>query len=84
MDNEALEELIRAGIPGCEVKVDGDGRHFRAVVVSDAFDGLSLVKQHQLVYRALGDLMKERVHALSIDSYTPEAWARQSKLQVLG
>lgn len=83
MGNEEIEELIRRGIPGCEVQVDGDGRHFRAIVVSDAFAGLSLVKQHQLVYGALGDAMKEQVHALSIDSYTPEAWEKQRKLRVL-
>lgn len=83
MTNEDIEALISAGIPGCEVKVDGDGRHFRAIVVSDAFAGLNLVKQHQMVYKALGESMKEAIHALSIDSYTPAQWEKQRKLQVL-
>jgi len=83
MTNEEIETLISTGIPGCEVKVDGDGRHFRAIVVSEAFSGLNLVKQHQLVYQALGDSMKEAIHALSIDAYTPEQWEKQRKLQVL-
>ena len=63
----------------CEyIKVMGDdGTHFEAVLVSSAFLGKSRVQQHQLVYAALGDRMREEIHALSMQTYTPEQWAKQ-------
>jgi acid stress-induced BolA-like protein IbaG/YrbA len=54
-----------------------DGTHFEAVLVSSAFLGKSRVQQHQLVYAALGDRMREEIHALSMQTYTPEQWAKQ-------
>jgi len=51
--------------------VEGGG-HYHVRVVSAAFQGLSLVKRHQLVYQALGDMMKKQIHALGIDALTPE------------
>ena len=69
-------ESIRSGIESgldCErVEVIGDGQHFQALVVSRAFDGKSRVQRHQLVYRALGDRMREEIHALSMQTLTPE------------
>ncbi len=56
------------------VEVSGDGHHWEAVIVSAAFEGLSRVKQHQLVYAALGDRMREEVHALSMQTLTPAQW----------
>ena len=62
-----------------EVKGD-DGTHFEAVIVSAAFVGKSMVQQHQLVYAALGDRMRAEIHALSMQTFTPEKWqATQSK-----
>jgi acid stress-induced BolA-like protein IbaG/YrbA len=63
----------------CEyIRVSGDdGTHFEAVLVSSAFLGKSRVQQHQLVYAALGDRMREEIHALSMQTYTPEQWANQ-------
>ena len=60
----------------CEhVEVQGDGHHFEAVIVSDAFAGKNRVQQHQVVYRALGDRMREEIHALSLRTLTPGEWA---------
>ncbi|MBZ4200686.1 MAG: BolA/IbaG family iron-sulfur metabolism protein [Methylotenera sp.] len=63
----------------CEyIKVLGDdGTHFDAVVVSSAFVGKNRVQQHQLVYAALGDRMREEIHALSMQTFTPEQWANK-------
>ncbi len=63
----------------CEyIKVSGDdGTHFDAVLVSSAFVGKNRVQQHQLVYGALGDRMRAEIHALSMQTYTPEQWAQQ-------
>jgi len=60
----------------CEhVEVQGDGHHFEAVIVSPEFRGKSRVQQHQLVYAALGSRMRAEIHALSMQTYTPEDWA---------
>jgi acid stress-induced BolA-like protein IbaG/YrbA len=60
------------------VEVSGDGHHFEAVIVSEAFRGKSRVQRHQLVYRALGDRMREEIHALSMQTLTPEDWVGPS------
>jgi acid stress-induced BolA-like protein IbaG/YrbA len=51
--------------------VNGDGRHFFATIVSSEFEGLSRVRRHQRVYAALGERMKEQIHALSMKTLTP-------------
>ena len=48
-----------------------DGQHFEAVIVSPKFTGKSMIQQHQLVYLALGDRMREEIHALSMHTFTP-------------
>jgi acid stress-induced BolA-like protein IbaG/YrbA len=78
MSASRLQEMIEAGMPGARIMVVGDdGRHFQAVVVSAAFTGLSAVRRHQLVYAALGDAMREQVHALSLATHTPDEWAER-------
>ena len=72
---EQVKTYIEQGLE-CEfVSVDGDGHHFEAVIVSAAFRGKNKVQQHQVVYRALGDRMREEIHALSMQTLTPEEWA---------
>jgi acid stress-induced BolA-like protein IbaG/YrbA len=51
-----------------------DGTHFEGTIVSRLFEGLNRVKQHQLVFNALGDKMKSEIHALSMKTYTPNEW----------
>jgi acid stress-induced BolA-like protein IbaG/YrbA len=59
----------------CEhVDVEGDGHHFEAVIVSSVFAGRSRVQRHQAVYAALGDRMREEIHALSMKTYSPDEW----------
>ena len=70
-----IKEWIEAGLPCEHVEVRGDGHHFEAVIVSGAFAGKSKVQQHQLVYKALGTRMHAEIHALSMQTYTPEGWA---------
>ena len=70
-----LEDYIKQGLTCDYVKVLGDdGTHFEAVIVSSAFEGKSMIQQHQLVYGALGDRMRAEIHALSIKTYTPSKW----------
>ena len=56
--------------------MEGDGRHFFATIVSAEFEGTSRVKRHQRVYAALGDRMREQIHALSMKTLTPAEWAQ--------
>jgi acid stress-induced BolA-like protein IbaG/YrbA len=51
-----------------------DGSHFESTIVSELFEGLSRVKQHQMVFGTLGDKMKSEIHALSMQTYTPSEW----------
>ena len=83
MTPEQIKAMIETNMEGAEVRVDGDGSHFAARVVSDVFEGLPMVKQHQLVYASLGDSMESAIHALSIQTYTRAQWERASKLQVM-
>ena len=71
---ESIEASIAAGIDCVHLQVGGDGHHWEAVIVSAAFEGLSKVRQHQLVYAAMGDRMREEVHALSMRTLTPAQW----------
>ena len=70
-----IEELIRAALPDAEVEIRdlaGDGDHYAARVVSRDFEGLNRVKQHQLVYRALGGRMGGELHALQLETAVPD------------
>jgi acid stress-induced BolA-like protein IbaG/YrbA len=69
---EEVQSYIEAGLPCREVRVAGDGQHFEALIVSDAFRGKTRVQRHQLVYAALGERMREEIHALSMRTLTPE------------
>ena len=71
---ESVKSGIAAGLACEHLEVLGDGQHFQAVIVSPAFAGKSRVQRHQLVYRALGDRMREEIHALSMQTLTPEEW----------
>ena len=66
--------FIAAGLPCEHLEVEGDGRHFFATIVSPAFEGLSRIARHQRVYAALGERMREQVHALSMKTLTPAEW----------
>ena len=71
---ESVKQGIETGLACEHVEVIGDGQHFQAVVVSALFDGKSRVQRHQLVYAALGERMREEIHALSMRTLTPQEW----------
>ena len=76
---ESIEESIKQGMNTVYLNVDGDGRHFEAVVVSEEFAGMSRVQRHQRVYQTMGERMREEVHALSIKTFTPQEWENRRK-----
>lgn len=72
MQTEEIKRLIEAGLPGSQVTVEGDGRHFRATVISELFAGKTILQQHRMVYGTLGDRFQtDTVHALSVTTETP-------------
>ena len=69
-----VRDFIAAGLPCEHLEVEGDGRHFFATIVSVEFEGLPRVRRHQRVYTALGDRLREEIHALSMKTLTPAEW----------
>lgn len=77
MEPEEVVRLLKQGLPDADVELvdlTGTKDHYQARIVSQEFAGRSIVEQHQLVYRALGDAMNGPIHALALKTYTPEAW----------
>ncbi|CAN7489755.1 BolA family protein [Rhizobacter sp. LjRoot28] len=70
-----VERYIAQGLNCEHLQVEGDGRHFFATIVSVEFEGANRVARHQRVFQALGDRMREQIHALSMKTLTPAEWA---------
>jgi acid stress-induced BolA-like protein IbaG/YrbA len=76
MTADEIRAMIAAGLPCEHLELEGDGRHWYAVVVSDGFAGKRAIQRHQMVYATLGQKMhNDQVHALSMKTYTPAEWA---------
>ena len=69
---ELVKSYIAAGLDCTHLEVEGDGQHFKALIVAAAFVGKRPIQRHQLVYAALGERMREEIHALSMKTLTPE------------
>jgi acid stress-induced BolA-like protein IbaG/YrbA len=79
MSPAELQTLIEAHLPASSAQVSSaDNVHFEAIVVSAAFAGRGRLQRHQMVYRVLGKLMSREIHALSMQTFTPEEFAQQS------
>ena len=79
MEASKVKELITAGLTDPYVEVTdttGTGDHFSAVIISDDFKELSLIKQHQLVYKTLGNYLTDEIHALQLKTYAKSAWEK--------
>lgn len=77
MDPKQVESIIQKALPGARVKVEdtvGDGDHLQATVISDLFEGKRLLAQHQMVYAALKEELKENIHALGLKTFTLKQW----------
>lgn len=71
---DKVRQYIADNLPCEHLEVSGDGAHFEALIVSPVFDGKSRVQRHQAVYKALGERMREEIHALSMQTLTPDEW----------
>jgi len=78
MNPADITQLIEAGFDGATVQVQSDDNtHYGALVVAAEFDGKRLLARHQMVYKCLGALVGNEIHALSISALTPEEWRQQ-------
>jgi stress-induced morphogen len=76
ISEDVLRQRLSEAFPDAEIKIDdlaGDGDHYRARIVSEVFRGLPRVRQHQLVNKALADLLSGPLHALALETVVPEA-----------
>ena len=73
--DKVLKEILENAIEAVEIQVEGDGRHFDVLVVSQVFEGLSPVKKQQLVYAALNEnISNGSIHAVNMKTLIPEEW----------
>ncbi|MFZ9179327.1 MAG: BolA family protein [Limnohabitans sp.] len=80
MTAQELQQIIAAGMRCDHLEVEGDGRHWQALVVSPEFEGLRAIRRHQRVYATLGPRMHtDEVHALSMKTFTPAEWAQAQR-----
>ncbi len=70
--SEQIKEWIEAGLTQSSAQVTGDGHHFEAIIIASAFQGKNPLQRHRLVYAALGERMRKEIHALSLQTFTPE------------
>lgn len=79
--SEMIEQYIAEGLTCTHVEVTShDGVHFQAVVVSPEFEGISMLKQHRLVYSTINEHIESAaIHALGLKTYTPEAWSEHGQ-----
>ena len=81
MNTDKVRDLIQNGIIDSKVEAidtTGTNDHFSVVVISDSFEGLSLIEQHQMVYKAVGAYMTNEIHALEIKTYSTKAWEEKN------
>ena len=81
---EEVKTYIAQGLPCEHLELAGDGQHFQALIVSAEFRGKNRVQRHQRVYQALGERMREEVHALSMQTLTPEEWPGNTAAELPG
>jgi len=75
---EQIKSYILEGLNCTHISLEGDGQHFFATIVSPEFEGLKPIARHQKVYAALGERMKEEIHALSFKTLTPEEFEKKA------
>lgn len=76
MEPDIIKQMIETNLPGARVMVQGDGTHFEAIIISDDFQGKSLIARHRIVYGTLGNSLEGELHALSMRTHTAAEWER--------
>ena len=77
---ESIKDTILKALPDATVYVadpNNDGEHFQALVISPSFEGMLLVRQHQMVMKALKERFETDMHALALKTFTPDKWDQE-------
>lgn len=77
LNPERIEIIDNSAAHAGHSGAQSGGGHYYVTIVADAFEGKSLVQRHQLVYKALGDMMKQQIHALGINAITPTEYSKE-------
>lgn len=84
MEKSEIQSVLMESLPLQEIHVNGDGSHFEVIAVGELFGDMSRVKKQQTIYAPLMEYISDnRIHALSIKTYTPAEWERDRKLNGL-
>ena len=81
MTEDGVKQRIESGLTGAQVQVldtKGTGDHFSVVVISDDFEGKSLVKRHQMIYATVSDVLTKELHALQLKTYSNKEWKQEN------
>lgn len=79
METTEVQKIIEAGINGCEAMVTADGSKYTAIVVSDEFEGKTMVAEQKMVYALVNEhIQSGAIHALTIKAYTKAEWEKQN------
>ena len=76
-----LEEIIKNNIKDSQIiirDINNDNNHFDIIIISDQFEGLSLIKQHRMVYDALDGIITKTIHAIQLKTYTYKLWKKEN------
>lgn len=83
MQNDQVQQQLLDAFPNSEVLVAGEGCSFEVTIISEQFEGMSMMQEQKMVYAVLAEqIASGDIHAVSIKAYTPEEWEKHSKLQV--
>ncbi|MGR9114780.1 MAG: BolA family protein [Gammaproteobacteria bacterium] len=77
LNPEQIEIIDNSAAHAGHAGAQSGGGHYHVTIVADAFEGKSMVQRHQLVYKALGDMMKQQIHALGINAITPTEYTKE-------
>lgn len=78
MNPDDIKALIEAGLTDCTAIINGEGCNLEAIVVSSDFEGMSMVKEHQAIYKLVNEhITSGALHALTIKAYTPDEWEKR-------
>lgn len=79
METTEVERIIEAGIAGCEATVTADGSKYTAVVISDEFEGKTMIAEQKMVYALVNEhIISGAIHALTIKAFTKSEWAAKN------
>jgi len=82
MIEKKIKDILRKKIKDSKIFIqdmNGQNNHFSLIVISEKFEGLSIIKQHQIIYNALSSMITKEIHALQIKTFTWDKWKKENQ-----